>query len=228
MHAFIHKQLISATTKVFSIKIHVLLIMSMSSLSTLQVMEWARKLSSDDWWLMTRVTRNRPSIRASPIPAVIEKTWGTHWKKVTFFPFLYTAWCWCGSEDAQLLVLLHHINILDRNKCCRHLILRLITISPVVLTFTRSRWFLPDHATKNKKNTSALHSSSCPSPIHPTTAESSDYFCRWHDSELCWKSEVYKMNRNGDSTVPCRVHVPHITKSDRAPPSLTHCSLSVG
>lgn len=81
---------------------------------------------------------------------------------------------------------------------------------------------------KTQKNTSALHSSSCPSPIHPTTAESSDYFCRWHDSELCWKSEVYKMNRNGDSTVPCRVHVPHITKSDRAPPSLTHCSLSVG
>lgn len=48
MHALIHKQLINATTKVFSIKIHVLLIMSMSSLSTLQVMEWARKLSSDD------------------------------------------------------------------------------------------------------------------------------------------------------------------------------------
>lgn len=67
--------------------------------------------------------------------------------------------------DAQVLVLLHHINILSN--------------SP----------------------TSALYSS-CPSLIHPTTAESSECFCRWHDLELYWKSEVYKLNRNGDNTVP--------------------------
>lgn len=47
---------------------------------------------------------------------------------------------------------------------------------------------------------------------------SSEYFCRWCDLRLHWKSEVYKVNKNGYSTVPRGTRVLHIIKSDRSLP----------
>ncbi|XP_056266749.1 uncharacterized protein LOC130191099 [Pseudoliparis swirei] len=79
-------------------------------------------------------------------------------------------------------------------------LLKSTTISLVLATFSR-RWFSSAHFTKSL--TTALSSSSRPSLIHPTTAESSEYFCRWHDSVLYWKSLVYRVKRKGDRTVPC-------------------------
>ena len=63
------------------------------------------------------------------------------------------------------------------------------------------RWLFPHHATNWLS--SPLISASCPSLIHPTTAESSQYLWSLHDSELYWKSEVYRVKRNSESTVPC-------------------------
>lgn len=49
---------------------------------------------------------------------------------------------------------------------------------------------IPPRPLDKKSSTSALSSSSCPSLIHPTMEESSQCSCRWHDSELCWESEL--------------------------------------
>ena len=85
-------------------------------------------------------------------------------------------------------------------------LLRSITISLVLTTFS-SRWFLPGHSTKSL--TSALYSSSRPPLIYLATAESSENFCRWADSELYWESEAYRVNRKADSTIP--LWCPYIT-----------------
>uniref|UniRef100_A0A8C4X4H0 Putative nuclease HARBI1 n=1 Tax=Erpetoichthys calabaricus TaxID=27687 RepID=A0A8C4X4H0_ERPCA len=39
--------------------------------------------------------------------------------------------------------------------------------------------------------------------IGPAIAVSSANFCTWQESELYWKSDVYRLNRTGESTVPC-------------------------
>ena len=65
------------------------------------------------------------------------------------------------------------------------------------------RWLFPHHATNWLS--SPLISASCPSLIHPTTAESSQYLWSLHDSELYWKYEVYRVKRNSERTVPCGI-----------------------
>ncbi|XP_056291925.1 uncharacterized protein LOC130207369 [Pseudoliparis swirei] len=101
-------------------------------------------------------------------------------------------------------------------------LLKSTTISLVLATFSR-RWFSSAHFTKSL--TTALSSSSRPSLIHPTTAESSEYFCRWHDSVLYWKSLVYRVKRKGDRTVPCGAPTSLTTVPDSTRPILTNCGL---
>ncbi|MEJ4523335.1 hypothetical protein SKB08_14305, partial [Enterococcus faecium] len=73
----------------------------------------------------------------------------------------------------------------------------------------------------------SLYSVSCPFLTHATIAVSSEYFWTWQDSELYLKSEVYNVNRNGASTVPCGAPVLLITVSETEFPNLTNCGLSV-
>lgn len=42
----------------------------------------------------------------------------------------------------------------------------------------------------------------------PVTKTSNQYFCQWYDSKLCRKSEVQKVNRNGESTANQTEHCP--------------------
>jgi len=107
-------------------------------------------------------------------------------------------------------------------------LLKSTTISLVLSTF-KSKWFWLHQSTKLSTNclySNCLYSDSCPSLIHPTTAESSENFCRWHDSEWYWKSEVYWVNRNGDRTVPYGAPVLLNTTSDKQLPRQTNCGLS--
>lgn len=81
----------------------------------------------------------------------------------------------------------------------------------------RSRWFLQGYSIISSPR--SLYSSS----IQPLQNNQS----RWRDWELYWESEMYKVNMNGDSRVPCGAPVLHISKSDRALAHLTYCGLSV-
>ncbi|CAL8278782.1 unnamed protein product [Merluccius merluccius] len=56
---------------------------------------------------------------------------------------------------------------------------------------------------------------------------SSENFYMWHDSVLYLKSEVYRVNRTGESTVPCGAPVLLTTVSERQSFSLTNCGLPV-
>src|SRR4029434_4367537 len=94
----------------------------------------------------------------------------------------------------------------------------LVALAKTVSQFTH-------HCTK--LSTRLLYSPSCPSLIRPTTAESSENFWMWHDSVLKVKSDVYRVNRTGESTVPCGAPVLHNTVSDTQSFSLTNCGLSV-
>lgn len=52
------------------------------------------------------------------------------------------------------------------------------------------------------------------------------YFCSWHALVIYWKSKVYKLNKNGDSTVSCGATVLCITKPDRTEPILIYGAAS--
>src|SRR4029434_6186732 len=101
-------------------------------------------------------------------------------------------------------------------------LLKSTTISLVLVAFS-CRWLCLHHCTK--LSTRLLYSPSCPSLIHPTTAESSENFWMWHDSVLWVKSDVYRVNRTGEGTVPCGAPVLHKTVSDTQSFSLTNCGL---
>src|SRR4029434_2533224 len=85
-------------------------------------------------------------------------------------------------------------------------LLKSTTISLVLVAFS-CRWLCLHHCTK--LSTRLLYSPSCPSLIHPTTAESSENFWMWHDSLLEVKSDVYRVNRTGEGIVPCGAPVLH-------------------
>ena len=69
------------------------------------------------------------------------------------------------------------------------------------LILFKMKGLVSHHATK--RLTSSLYSASHSSLMHPTTAESSEYFWRWQDSELFWKSEGYRVKRHRESTASC-------------------------
>lgn len=79
----------------------------------------------------------------------------------------------------------------------------ILLISFVLFTF-KIRWLFLHHDTK--RVTRSLYSVSCPSLIHPMTAGSLEYFCRWQVSDLYSKSEAYRGKRNGESTVHTILH----------------------
>lgn len=91
-----------------------------------------------------------------------------------------------------------------------------IIISLVLFIF-RSRWFLQGYSIISSPR------SLCSSSIQPLQNHQS----RWRDWELYWESEMYKVNMNGDSRVPCGAPVLHISKSDKALAHPTYCGLSV-
>ena len=103
---------------------------------------------------------------------------------------------------------------MDTGRRCGFFLLKSTTISLVLEEFS-CRWLDLHHLTKS--STRLLYSPSLPSLIQPTIAVSSEYFCTWQSPELCWKSDVYKVKRTGESTVPCGAPVLLTTVSDVEP-----------
>ena len=128
--------------------------------------------------------------------------------------------------NTKLLVILHRLYIPSQNAQWLGnrlpLLPKIYHISLVLLMFSH-RWFCPVHSTK--LSTSALYPSSCTSLIHQTTAMSLENLWGWDNLVLYWKSVVYKVNRKGDSTVPCRAPVSLTTTSDRTLPMWTNYGL---
>lgn len=102
-------------------------------------------------------------------------------------------YCQCG----RLWRYLHHINILPQNT-------RRLWGSPLPsevdhhLFLVTQKQMISSNP-RHKIVYSALYSSSRPSLIHPTTAESSENFCKWHDLKLYWKSVVYTVQHTAHS-----------------------------
>lgn len=111
-------------------------------------------------------------------------------------------------------VLLHINSLCHHRQSCVAVHLPLVSIATSLVSFRfRSRWLLPHHSTKT--STSALYVSSYPSLIYPNTRPVKS-ICVCAMTWSCTESEVYKVNRNGGSTVPGGAPVLHITKLDRA------------
>ena len=70
-------------------------------------------------------------------------------------------------------------------------------------------WLPPDvhnhrlSLTGVKSLMTSLYSWLFPSDTHPMMAVSSENFCIWRWSELYLRSDVYRLNRKGERTVPC-------------------------
>ena len=74
------------------------------------------------------------------------------------------------------------------------------TTSPSIFPVLSCRWFLWNHPMKFLIR--SLYSSPLSSVIQPTMEESSKNFYRWHVPEWRQKSKVFRVNQNGDGTVP--------------------------
>ncbi|KAI3352203.1 hypothetical protein L3Q82_005166 [Scortum barcoo] len=91
-----------------------------------------------------------------------------------------------------------------------------------------SRLFLLRRSHQSTKSMMTfLYSQSFPSDTHPTMAVSSENFWRWQLSVEYVKSDVYRVKRKGERTVPWGAPVLQTTTSDTQSCSLTNWGLSV-
>lgn len=81
------------------------------------------------------------------------------------------------------------------------LLVVLFRLKWTTIATSRSRVFFPHHSTN--LHTRSLYSCSWPFLKQPTTAESSENFCRCYKSDLFLTSVVYRVKRKGNSTVSC-------------------------
>lgn len=81
------------------------------------------------------------------------------------------------------------------------LLVVLFRLKWTTIATSRSRLFFPHHSTN--LHTRSLYSCSWPFLKQPTTAESSENFCRCYKSDLFLTSVVYRVKRKGNSTVSC-------------------------